>query len=239
MTFRQSGDERGVALVAVMTASTLLLALGVSLAMTTDGGDRALPPTIATPSTLHAADAAVEFAIGELAAVADWDAVLGGVRDVVVPRRVPAAVALPDGSILDLAARAVCCAAARAVAAATATWTSRPRTVRGDGTTRDGRSTPRAALARLLRSAVPATRAYVVVWVADDPSENDAQPLRDGGPPAAVNGANLVNPGRGAIWLHASAYGPSGSRRTVEAVVERDSRLPPARVRVRTWREVT
>ena len=68
-----------------------------------------------------------------------------------------------------------------------------------------GRNNPRwtvyasGRLARLLGEAAPVTRAYVVVWVADDPSENDAQPLRDGQPPLVVNAANPVNPGQGAL----------------------------------------
>jgi len=78
-----------------------------------------------------------------------------------------------------------------------------------------------------------------VIWVADDPAENDAQPLRDGGPPALVDAANRANPGRGALWLHARAYGPSGARRAIEAVVERDPRWPSAQLRIRVWREIT
>ena len=108
-----------------------------------------------------------------------------------------------------------------------------------------GRNNPRwqlyasGPLSDLLPDAVIAVRAYVVVWVADDPAENDAQPLRDGGRPAVVDAANPDNPGRGAIWLRAHAYGTSGARRVVDAIVERDPRLPPGRVRVRVWREIT
>jgi hypothetical protein len=108
-----------------------------------------------------------------------------------------------------------------------------------------GRNNPRwtvfvsGSLAELLPDAPVAARAYVVVWVADDPSENDAQPLRDGGPPAVEDAANRDNPGRGALWLHAQAYGVAGTRRTVEVVVERDARWPAEQLRVRVWREVT
>jgi len=94
-------------------------------------------------------------------------------------------------------------------------------------------------LAQLLPDATVAARSYLVIWVADDPAENDAQPLRDGGPPALLDAANRTNPGRGAVWLHARAYGPSGARRAIEAVVERDPRWPSAQLRVRVWREIT
>jgi hypothetical protein len=105
-----------------------------------------------------------------------------------------------------------------------------------------GRNNPRwtlwasGDLAALVADA-SAPRAYVLVWVADDPSENDAQPLRDGARPAVVDAANPSNPGRGALWLHARAYGPSGTRRTVEAIVERDGRWPATQLRLRVWRE--
>jgi hypothetical protein len=237
MTHRQLDDDRGVALVAVMAASALLLALGLSLATTT-----AVEVGIAANhrdavQTLHAADAALEFAIAELAAAPLWDAVLdGGVRswfhDGV------GVVALPDGSLLDVAAETglLRCGAPRAC--------SDPDMDEQTAARPFGRNNPRwtvyasGRLARVLRDAAPSSRAYVVVWVGDDPSENDAQPRRDGGPPAVVNAANPANPGQGALWLHVRAYGPSGARRTLEAVVERDARLPPDAVRIRTWREI-
>jgi len=56
---------------------------------------------------------------------------------------------------------------------------------------------------------------------------------------AIEDAANRSNPGRGALWLHARAYGPSGARRAIEAVVERDPRWPSAQLRIRVWREIT
>ena len=118
--------------------------------------------------------------------------------------------------------------------AATPTWTI-------DRGAPWGRNNPRwtvyasGRLARLLARGVRrSTRAYVVVWVADDPSENDAQPLRDGGPPASVNAANRSIPARGALWLHARAYGPVRAPGvTVEAMVERDPGWRRQQLRVR------
>ena len=215
-------DERGVALLAVMAASSVLLALGLSLALTTTVEMGIASNQRDGVQVLHAADAGVERAMSDLA-VADWDAVLAGALTSAFfdGRR---NVTLPDGSQLDV----------------------------GDETTRLiaeprpwGRNNPRwtvyasGSLAELLPDAAVAGRAYVVVWIADDSSENDAQPLRDGGPPAVEDAANRTNPGRGALWLHAQAYGVAGTRRTVEVVVERDVRWPAAQLRVRVWREVT
>ena len=214
-------DERGVALLAVMTASSLLLALGLSLALTTTVEVGIASNQRDGVQVLHAADAAVERAMSDLAA-ADWDAVLAGaVTSGFFEGR--GNVTLPDGRSLD-------------VGEETDRLVAEPRPW--------GRNNPRwtvfasGSLADLLPDAAVAGRAYVVVWVADDPSENDAQPLRDGGPPAVEDAANQDNPGRGALWLHAQAYGVAGTRRTVEVVVERDARWPAAQLRVRVWREV-
>jgi hypothetical protein len=54
---------------------------------------------------------------------------------------------------------------------------------------------------------------YVIVWAADDPSENDGKPLEDG--------TTIDNPGRGVISLLAHAYGPDGSERVIEMTVAR------------------
>lgn len=222
MTPRAAGDERGVALLAVMAASSVLLALGLSLALTTTVEVGIASNQRDGVQVLHAAEAGVERAMSDLAA-ADWDAVLAGA---VTSEFFEGAgnVTLPDGSRLD-------------VGEETNRLVAEPRPW--------GRNNPRwtvfasGSLAELLPDAAMAGRAYVVVWVADDPSENDAQPLRDGGPPAVEDAANRTNPGRGALWLHAQAYGVAGSRRMVEVVVERDARWPAAQLRVRVWREVT
>jgi hypothetical protein len=231
-------DERGVALVAVMTASTLLLVLGLSLATTTTVEVGVAAHHRDAVQTLHAAEAALELSIGELAAAADWDAVLTG-QVVSWFHDGAGATALPDGSMLDVSEETnrlrcgepvACGDAAMDMSTAARPW---------------GRNNPRwtvfasGRLARVLRDAAPASRAFVVVWVADDPSENDAQPRRDGGDPAVEDEANPSNPGRGALWLRAHGYGPSGARRAVEAVVERDPRLAPGRLRRRVWREIT
>jgi hypothetical protein len=54
---------------------------------------------------------------------------------------------------------------------------------------------------------------YVVVWVADDPSENDGNPLMDG--------TAATNPGSGVLAMRAEAFGPSGTHRVIEATVAR------------------
>lgn len=235
MTSRALASERGVALIAVMSASSLLLALGLSLALTTTVEVGIAANQRDAVQTLHAADAALERAIDDLTR-ADWDGVLAGA--VTSPFHDGAAeVTLPDGRRLNVTEetnRLRCGAIACGDADMDRVTAARPW----------GRNNPRwtvfasGALADLLPDPAIAARSYLVVWVADDPAENDAQPLRDGGPPAIEDAANRSNPGRGALWLHARAYGPSGARRSIDAVVERDPRWPSAQLRVRVWREI-
>jgi len=236
MIARDARSEHGIALIAVMSATSLLLALGLSLALTTTIEVEIAANQRDAVQTLHAADAGLERAMADLA-LADWDAVLGGVVTSSFHGG-DGAVTLPDGSRLDIQQetnRLRCGAAACADADMDRVTAARPW----------GRNNPRwtvfasGPLAELLPDAAIAARSYCVIWVADDPAENDAQPLRDGGPPALVDAANRDNPGRGAVWLHARAYGPSGARRAIEAVVERDPRWPSAQLRVRVWREIT
>jgi hypothetical protein len=85
---------------------------------------------------------------------------------------------------------------------------------------------------------------YVVVMVADDPSENDGNPYRDG--------ATADNPGRGRLTVRAEAFGPGGSHKILEATIARldasvgenagqqdgGAGIARARSRVLSWREL-
>jgi hypothetical protein len=54
---------------------------------------------------------------------------------------------------------------------------------------------------------------YVVVMIADDPSENDGNPLQDG--------ASQSNPGAGVIAMRAEAFGPKGAHKIIELTLAR------------------
>ena len=75
---------------------------------------------------------------------------------------------------------------------------------------------------------------YVVVWVADDPSETDLDPFTDGGPSALSEPGAEDNPGRGRLALTAHAYGPNGTRRVIEATVARGDQG----FSMLSWREI-
>ena len=54
---------------------------------------------------------------------------------------------------------------------------------------------------------------YVIVWVADDPSETDNDPTADGN--------TTTNPGTGVITLRAAAYGAGGVNRIIDVTLSR------------------
>jgi len=159
--------------------------------------------------------------------VADWDQVLaGGVTSTFSDGPVGPRV-LPNGSRLDLAqatAQVNCGKPMCSVADMDAVTVERPW----------GANNPQWQLyahGNLDSLSAPGSidsRLYVIVWVADDPLENDGQPLVDG------DTSNGVNPGDGLLQLLAHAYGPAGARRVVEATMRRAG----LRVGVISWREV-
>jgi hypothetical protein len=75
---------------------------------------------------------------------------------------------------------------------------------------------------------------YVVVWLGDDPNEEDGDPLVDGGD-ADANGRLM-------LLSRAEAFGPRGARRAVEAVLRRvcvdvtDLATCRPGIRVQSWR---
>jgi hypothetical protein len=78
------------------------------------------------------------------------------------------------------------------------------------------------------------SRAYVVVWIADDLAESDDNPLNDGlDGVGCAPGAECINLGKGVISVLAHAYGPGGVVRIIEATLSRSA----AGVRVLSWRE--
>jgi hypothetical protein len=221
------GDDHGAALLIVLMCTTLLLALGGGLAMLTATEARIAAHFGAGMHVLYGAEAAVERVLPDLLAAPDWDAVLDGTARSSFVDGPPAGTrTTPGGVVLDLAAATHLERCARAEtctdAEMDAVSESRP----------SGANNARWQLYGWgpLRDLLPAGRSpssvYVIVWVGDDPFETDDDPLRDGG---SATGA-----GRGVLLVRARAYGTSGARRGVEAVVAKGS----GRLRVVSWREL-
>jgi hypothetical protein len=220
----EGGGRRGSALVVVLLALVLLSAIGASMVLLSTTDTLAAANQRDARGVLYAAESAIELAADELVHLADWNAVLEGtVRSARVDGPPSGARQLPDGrSVLleELPNLAGCGRPTPCSPAQLAT----PSDERPWGV-----NNPRWRLFahRLEAAGPPAFPVYTVVLVGDDPMEQDGDPERDGAP---------GSPGADVLVLRADAFGPSGSRRTVQAVVER-IRAPSGAVAPRflTW----
>jgi len=224
--------ERGTALLAAVLATALLSSLGLMLVLAATIETWVASNFRSASEVFFAADAGIERALPDLASAGDWSAVLDGSSGSTFLDGAGGPRTLPDGRPLDLLEvmnRANCAHAAPCTAGEMDAVT---------GTRPWGPNNPRwrlfmhGPLDSLSPGRVLRSWCYVVVLVADDPSENDGNPLRDGG------GAG--NPGAGILLLRAEAFGAGGAHKVIEAVVERANRQPflPLPVRLVNWREI-
>ena len=87
---------------------------------------------------------------------------------------------------------------------------------------------------------------FVLLMVADDPSETDGNPSKDGITPCPPNQTVGCNPGTGVLALRAEAFGPRGAHAVLELLVARadpadsDYNDPSggSAVKILSWREV-
>jgi hypothetical protein len=235
LTLRARERDRGVALVAALLATLVLAAFGSALVLisVTETGISAYHER--ATGTFYAADAALERAIADLFALADWNVALSGLATSTLTDGPPSGVRLVWGTEVDIDAlssdlrcgrREGCGDADMDAFTAERPW---------------GIDNPRWQLYAWgpLSRMTPVSAdhdAYVLVWIADDAGDTDGNPL--------VDGSADDNPGRGIVQLTAHAYGAGGSRRVLEATVARrvqdDGQEPNPGVapRVIVWREV-
>lgn len=149
---RQS--DRGVALVVALMALLLLTAIGAALVLATSTEVLISSSFRGGVQALYAADAAVEWAAADVAAVVpDWPTLLGGsVRSPFVDGAPSGSRLLADGSVVDLSS----------VAAANPAW----------------RLYAYGALRDLLPISSRPSPFYVVVFVAPDPAGPERLKLR-------------------------------------------------------------
>ena len=229
------GPEDGAALIVATMCTLLLMALGAALVLMTAAETAIAGNYRDSGEAFYAADAVLERATGDLASVSDWNLLLGGaVRSAFVDGAPSGPRTLPGGSTIDLtqATNNLNCQKATACSAADM-----------DAVTADrpwGSNNPRwqlfayGPLAGMLPGGAINSPYYVVVFVADDSSETDGDPSRDGVDPVA-------NPGSGVIALRAEAFGPRASQCVIEATVARPGTAGLDRgstgARVLSWRD--
>jgi hypothetical protein len=199
----------GSALVIVLLGLLLVSALAVAMLKVSTSDTLASANHRDAAAVAYAAEGALELAADEVIRIADWDSVLSGaVRSVRVDGPPSGPRTLPDGgSVLldELANRANCLQPGPCTPAQLAS---------ASGDRRWGANNPHWRLFAYGNAGgvPPALPAYTFVLVGDDPLEQDGDPNQD-----APAGA----PGRDLLLLRATAFGPSGSRRTLQATVER------------------
>jgi hypothetical protein len=225
-------DDHGAALVIALMAMLVLMALGLTLVLATAIEVVIAGHFLASQEAFYAADAGLERVMDDLGKVVDWNNVLrGGERSGFVDGGPSGIRTLSDGSTIDLG---------RATNRLNCHQTGDCTPAEMDASTADrpwGVNNPRWSLYAYgpLSAVVPTgtidSSAYVAVWVSDDPSENDNDPTTDGDDPA--------NPGRGVITIHAEAFGPGGSHKTLEVTAGRSVPSQPAdNIRMIAWREI-
>jgi hypothetical protein len=220
--------EKGLAVLAAVLASMLLLVLGASLVLLTIAETGTAASFVRSSEAVYAADAIAERVLPELAQVQDWTTVLDGSRrSAIVDGPPEGARTLADGSRVALE-EVVNLADCGQVTPCTpeqmdAVTVERPW----------GRNNPRwrlfaySPLESLLPPGAVPSAFYVLVLVGDDGAENDGDPGVDGGAPV---GGEASNPGAGGLLLRAEAFGPGGAHGAVELAIRRS-------VRVLSWRE--
>jgi len=227
--------DGGSAVVVALVVLVLVSSLGLGLVLTT-----ALEPAMAAAheaslAALYAAEAGIETAAHELAAVPEWDLILSGqVRSGLFDSDADARVVLPDGSAADFRAMTNTINCGRTDACSSSEL---------DAYTADrpwGPNNPRwqffghARLDGLLPPGARATPAEVAVWVADDPADIDRNPLRD--TPLALAGGQA--PGAGMVAVRADGFGLRSARRTIVVTVARPRWVGDPRQPVVAWREM-
>jgi hypothetical protein len=178
----------------------------------------------------YAADAALERALDELGNTPNWNDVLqGAAHSTFTDGSASAGKQLSDGAVIDLPKitnqlncghAANCTPAEMDASTAERPWAlNNPRWV----------LYAYGQLSRLvLGSGSINSTIYTAAWVADDQSDNDDDPTRDGDDPS--------NPGRGVIVVHAEAFGPGGAHKVIESTVSRAQ--PGPGIRVIAWRRI-
>jgi hypothetical protein len=224
---QRRNPERGVALIIVLLVMLTLSALALALALLTSTETRVAAAYRDGLEVLYATDAAVERAIRDLAMERDIDSVLSGLTTSSFIDGPPGSRMLPDGTSTDLHSLTAMVSCGSTVCS--------DDDLDAEGDDRPwGPNNPRwrlyayGSVEAWASGPIRVPKVYQVVWVADDPSETDGDPMRDGG---GVEGTE--NPGRGRVSLLAHGYGRTGTRRIVEATVMLDD----DGARLVSWRE--
>ena len=132
-------DERGMALLVALMAILLVMALGTALILAASVESTITRNFRNSSGALYAADAGVERAVGDLNAIADWNAVLSGAASSAFADGTPTeSVTCRMASLSTWPRSSTSPTAGRRASARLQRWMRRLPTVRGARTTRAG-----------------------------------------------------------------------------------------------------
>ena len=225
--------RRGVAVLTVVLVTMLLSSLALVLTLTATFETRAAANFLGASQALLAADAGVERALPDLGGTGNWTSVLDGSSASSFTDGAAGPRTLADGRSIDLTEivnQAACGHSAPCSASeVSAVTVARPW----------GPNNPRwrvymsGRLDALTPGGYARPSCYLVVLVADDPSETDGDPLQDGG-------GGGQGPGAGILMVRSEAFCAGGAHKVVEATVSRAGSPGPmaSEVRLVVWREI-
>jgi hypothetical protein len=215
-------DEQGVALIVALMSMILMMALGTALVLNTMTEGKIANNYRDGTEAVYAADAAIERVMQDILTVPDWNNIISGAQtSAFIDGPADGTLRTVPGGSLSLlqATNLVNCAKVETCSDAdlNALTNERPW----------GKNNPRwklyayGPMSDMLPTNTINSPIYVIVWVADDPSENDCLPLKDGDTAAAGCEGSGQNPGRGVIAMRAHAYGGNGVERAIEVTLAR------------------
>jgi hypothetical protein len=194
-------NEEGTALIIALMAMMLLTALAAAVVMVSSTEVKIAGNYNNAQETLYAADAAVERVVQDLLLVPRWNDILTGtVQSSLIDGSASTVKIVAGGESIKL-----CCDAN------SATGQLQAATV---ALNQWGANSPRwklfayGPLKDMLPDVAIDSPSYIAVWIADDPSEDDGDPLADS---------------NGTLTLHAEAFGPTGTHKVIEVTVARTS----------------
>ena len=211
---RRIDGEEGVALIIALLATMLLTALGMTLVLMSNTETMISSNYRNSQEALYAADAATERVVQDLLLIPRWNDILAGDSGV-APTCSGVTGFLPKSStpsgFVDTSTTVTIPDSNQTIDLLNATCNLQRGT---DGSAIWGANNPTWRLFAwgrmddMLPNKVIDSEMYLAVWVADDPADNDGDPTAD------TNGV---------LTLHAEAYGPSGTRKTIEVTVAKTS----------------
>lgn len=201
-------NDRGIALILVLMVMMTLSALAMSLALMVSSESRVTANYRDGMEVLYGADAVLERVLPDLAREPDFDRTLADVRVSSFIDGPPGLRRMPDGTFADLHALTAMLNCGSPICREPDPGETDPRwQLYGYG--------PSTALG----AGRLGSRVYTVVWIS---------------PSTGLGAGGVENPASGRLSITAHAYGPSGTRRVIEATVAKTGTA----LSVLSWREI-